>query len=143
MAQAQAPDDGGDDAAVEQRPICMEELVANNRGSVKRLPGCLHSFDESCILQWFCRATTCPCCRHGLATYIRRVYGVITPPASSSETAAAQPIRRRRAAPFNTRQRQMPAGVSYSPVGPLTPDLKVKESVKPTESSGRKNRPSV
>ncbi|XBI21475.1 hypothetical protein VPH35_062590 [Triticum aestivum] len=111
MAQAQAPDDGGDDAAVEQCPICMQELVANNRGSVKRLPGCLHSFHESCILQWFCMATTCPCCRHDLATYIRRVYGVITPPASSSETAA----------PFNMRQQQMPAGVSYSPVGPLTP----------------------
>uniref|UniRef100_A0A453GFK9 RING-type E3 ubiquitin transferase n=1 Tax=Aegilops tauschii subsp. strangulata TaxID=200361 RepID=A0A453GFK9_AEGTS len=94
MAPAHAPG-GGDDVTVAQCPICMEELVDNNnRGLVTRLPGCLHSFHESCIAQWFCRAATCPCCRRDMPTYSIRAYPL---PSYYPETTitVALPIPRR------------------------------------------------
>ncbi|XBI31504.1 hypothetical protein VPH35_055063 [Triticum aestivum] len=107
MAPPHAPG-GGDDVTVAQCPICMEELVPNSsRGFVTRLPGCLHSFHESCIAQWFCRAATCPCCRRDMAAYNNRAYPLnMTSLYSETTMTVALPIPRRpqqrRTAPFTS-----------------------------------------
>jgi hypothetical protein len=54
-------EDGGARAG-EACPICMEELADGVTG----LPGCSHAFHRECILEWFCKAWTCPCCRRDI-----------------------------------------------------------------------------
>ncbi|XP_051222014.1 uncharacterized protein [Lolium perenne] len=46
-------------------PICMEELADGVTG----LPGCSHAFHRECILEWFGKAPTCPCCRRDIVSF--------------------------------------------------------------------------
>jgi hypothetical protein len=46
-------------------PICMGELADGVAG----LPGCSHAFHRECILQWFGKAPTCPCCRRDILSF--------------------------------------------------------------------------
>jgi hypothetical protein len=50
-------------------PICMEELAD---GGVTGLPDCSHAFHRECILKWFGKAATCPCCRRDMMHYLGR-----------------------------------------------------------------------
>ncbi|KAM0900702.1 hypothetical protein ACQ4PT_020519 [Festuca glaucescens] len=50
-------------------PICMEELAD---GGVTGLPDCSHAFHRECILEWFGKAATCPCCRRDMMHYLGR-----------------------------------------------------------------------
>jgi hypothetical protein len=55
---AGAPSDSARPSGGEACPICMEELADGVTG----LPGCSHAFHRGCILHWFGKAPTCPCC---------------------------------------------------------------------------------
>jgi hypothetical protein len=46
-------------------PICMDELADGVTG----LPGCSHAFHRECILEWFGKAPTCPCCRRDILSF--------------------------------------------------------------------------
>jgi len=47
---------------VKECPICINELEPGD--SVRRLPGCDHTFHRSCIDLWLLRRADCPLCKH-------------------------------------------------------------------------------
>jgi Ring finger domain len=44
--------------------VCAEVYAAGH--TIVTLPGCAHTFHETCALQWLQRHNTCPYCRHSL-----------------------------------------------------------------------------
>ncbi|KAK1599212.1 hypothetical protein QYE76_016886 [Lolium multiflorum] len=109
-------------------PICMEELAD---GGVTGLPDCSHAFHRECILKWFEKAATCPCCRRDMMHYLTEA--VITSALAflseielvldaarraNSSRRAIRRHRQRRAAPYsaqhdsNTLQKVIDMGIT-------------------------------
>jgi Ring finger domain/PA domain len=57
-------DDTTSSSSTESCVVCAEVYAAGH--TIVTLPGCGHTFHETCALQWLQRHNTCPYCRHSL-----------------------------------------------------------------------------